>query len=152
MAESAKYAPTGKSVSWGIPFNIPKQVILLKDKAFKMDFTPLSGKWIIFMHTADRHDLKRNASGFYEKPFRGIGLLNEEIARYVIIYEDGKELSLSVRHRYHIGMFQQIWGENCIESVAHHKPGPIDPDQPMANNEWGRAQTRARSNGQGKLD
>lgn len=149
MAESAKYAPTGKSVSWGIPFNIPEKVILLKDKPFMMDFTPIAGNWIIFMHTADRHDLKRNASGFYEKPFRGIGLLNEEIARYVIIYQDGNELSLSVRHRYQIGMFQQIWGENCIESVAHRKPGPIDPDQPMAANEWGRAQTRAKSNDRG---
>ena len=149
MAEYAKSAPTGKTVSWGIPFNIPEKVILLKDKVFKMDFTPLSGKWIVFMHTADQKVLKRDTRGFYEKPFRGIGLLNEEIARYVIIYEDDKELRLSIRHRYHTGMFQQIWGENCIESVTHHKPGPIDLDQLMANNEWGRAQTLARSNDRG---
>ncbi len=149
MAESLKYAPSGKSVAWGIPFNIPDKIIFLKDKAYKMDFTPSSGNWIIFMHAADRYDLKKNASGFYEKPFRGIGLLNQEIARYVIIFEDGQELSLSVRNRYHIGMFQQIWGENCIESVAYQKPGPIDLRQPMANNEWGRAQTLAGWNDRG---
>ena len=148
MAESVKYATKEKTVSWGIPFNIT-EVILLKDKTFKLDFTPVSGKWIVFMHTADQHELKRDPSGFFEKPFKGIGLLNEEIARYIVIYEDNKEISLSIRHRYQIGMFQQIWGENCIESVAHSKPGPIDLDQTMTNNEWGRNQTRASSKDRG---
>jgi len=149
MAESIKSAPRGSSVAWGIPFNVPEQIVFLKNEPFKLNIKPFSGNWIIFMHTADRQDLKRNADGFYEKPFKGIGQLNEEIARYYVIYEDGKEVMLSIRHRYHIGMFQQIWGENCIESVAHRKPGPVDFEQEMTNNEWGQVQTRVSTNDRG---
>jgi hypothetical protein len=149
MAEAAKSAPTGNSVSWGIPFNINGQIIYLKDEPFKVDIKPHSGNWIIFLHTSDKQDLKKSADGFYDKPFRGIGMLNEVIANYVVIYEDGKEVGLPIRQRYHIGMFQQWWGENCIESVAHQKPGPVGFHQKMANDEWGRIQTRVGMNDRG---
>jgi hypothetical protein len=149
MAEAIKLAPKGNSVAWGIPFNIPKQVIFLKNETFKLNIKPRLGNWIIFMHTTDRQDLKISADGLYEKPFRGIGLLNDEIAKYFVIYEDGIEINLSIRHRYQIGMFQQIWGENCIESVAHRKPCSVDFDQELTNNEWGQVQTRVRTNDRG---
>ena len=142
MAEAVKFAPTGSSVAWGIPFNIHEQIIFLKNESFKLNINPCSGNWIVFLHTSDRKDLNRSADGFYEKPFRGIGLLNEDIANYVVIYEDGRESSLSIRQRYHIGMFQQRWGENCIESVAHHKPWPVGYYGEIANDAWGGVQTR----------
>jgi hypothetical protein len=129
-------------VAWGIPFDINEKIIYLKNEPFKLNITPRLGNWIIFLHTADRQDLKRSTDGFYEKPFRGIGLLNEEIANYFVIYEDGKEVCLSIRQRYHIGMFQQGWGENCIESVAHHKPRPVGFHGEMTNDVWGETQTR----------
>ena len=142
MAEAIKSAPTGNSLAWGIPFDINEKIIYLKNEPFKLNITPRLGNWIIFLHTADRQDLKRSTDGFYEKPFRGIGLLNEEIANYFVIYEDGKEVCLSIRQRYHIGMFQQGWGENCIESVAHHKPRPVGFHGEMTNDVWGETQTR----------
>jgi len=142
MADAVKSAPTGNSVAYGIPFDIHEQIIYLKNEPFKLNIKPRLGNWIIFLHTADRQDLNRSADGFYEKPFRGIGLLNEDIANYFVIYEDGKEVSLPIRQRYHIGMFQQGWGENCIESVAHHKPRPVDFHGEMTNDVWGETQTR----------
>ena len=141
MAEAIKSAPTGNSVAWGIPFDINEKIIYLKNEPFKLNIKPRLGNWIIFLQTADRQDLNRSADGFYEKPFRGIGLLNEHIANYFVIYEDGKEVSLPIRQRYHIGMFQQGWGENCIESVAHHKPEPVGFHREMTNDAWGQTQT-----------
>lgn len=149
MAKAAKSAPTGNSVAWGIPFNINKQIIYLKNEPFIINIKPHSGTWIIFMHTSDKQDLNKSADGFFEKPFRGIGMLNDDIARYVVIYEDDKEVGLPIRQRYHIGMFQQWWGENCIESVAHQKPGPVGFHQKMTNDEWGRIQTRVGMNDRG---
>jgi hypothetical protein len=46
-------------------------------------------------------------------------------------------------------MFQQIWGENCIESVAHRKPSSVDFYHELTNNEWGQVQTRVRTNDRG---
>src|SRR4030042_5783847 len=142
MAEAIKSAPTGNSVAWGIPFNIPEQIIYLKNESFKLNISPRSGNWIVFMHTSDQVDLKRNSDGFYEKPFKGLGQLNEEVARYYVIYEDGTESDITVRQRHHIGMFQQMWGENCIESVANYKPGPVDFYREITNDAWGWIQTR----------
>jgi hypothetical protein len=149
MAEAVKYAPTGKSVAWGIPFQIPEKLVLLKKEPFRISFKPRPGNWIIFLHTSDHKQLPRDASGFYEKPFRGEGLLNEETAGYVVVYEDGSEISLTVCQRYHIGMFQQGWGENCIESVAHHKPVPIGLQGDLTNEKWGWAQTRVSTEDRG---
>jgi len=142
MAEAIKSAPTGNSIAWGIPFNTRERIIYLKNDPFKVNIEPSSGKWIIFLHTSDRQLLKRNDDGFYEKPFKGIGQLNEEVARYFVIYEGGEEVGLSIRHRYQIGMFQQQWGENSIESVANYKPGPLSFLREITNEAWGWIQTR----------
>lgn len=149
MFKAVKSAPAGNSVAFGIPFNIGEQIIYLKDEPFKINIKSRSGNWIIFLHSSDKQDLKRSADGFYDKPFRGIGMLNEDIARYVVIYEDGIEMELPIRQRYHIGMFHQWWGENCIESVAHQKPAPIGFYQKMTNDEWGQIQTRVSMNDRG---
>jgi hypothetical protein len=101
------------------------------------------------MHTSDQGELKRSADGFYEKPFRGTGILNEEVARYTVIYEDGSETELPVRERYHIGMFQQGWGENSIESVAHHKSRPVSFLRNITVSEWGWTQTRVQTEDRG---
>jgi hypothetical protein len=149
MAGAAGHAPSGSSVAFGMPFNIPGKVIYLKNDPFVVDIEPQQGKWIIFMHTSDSHEMKKTAEGFYQKPFRGIGLLNEEIASYIVIYEDGTEVTLSVRQRYQIGMFQQIWGENCIEAVSHNKPRPLSFLGEMTNDQWGWVQTRVSTDDRG---
>lgn len=149
MAEAAKSAPTGNSVAWGIPFNIDEQIIYLKYKPFKLNTTPCSANWIIFLHTSDQQDLNMRVDGFYEKPFRGTGQLNEEVANYFVIYEDNKEARLPIRQRYHIGMFQQSWGENCIESVAHHKPESVGFYRKITNSQWGETQTRVKMDDRG---
>ena len=145
MAKSIKSAPRGKSVAWGIPFMINERIICLKKEPFSLKITPHSGKWIVFMHTSDKQELKKNSHGLYEKPLRGIGQLNDEVARYIVVYEDGKEVSLSIRQRYQIGMFQQDWGENCIESVAYRKPVPVSFQNEMTNENWGEIQTRVNT-------
>jgi len=149
MAEAIKSAPTGNTVAWGIPFNIPEQIIYLKNESFKLNIRPRLGNWIVFMHTSDQMDLKKNADGFYEKPFKGIGQLNEEIAKYFVIYEDDTEVSLPICQRYQIGMFQQMWGENCIESVANYKPGSVDFYREITNDAWGWIQTRVNMGDRG---
>jgi hypothetical protein len=142
MAEAFKSASAGKSVAWGIPFNIPEEIIYLKKEPLKLIIRPCSGKWIVFMHTSDQQELSRNTDGFYTKPFKGIGQLNDEVARYFVIFEDGTEVALPICQRYHIGMFQQWWGENSIESVANYKPFPVSFHRQMTNGEWGWVQTR----------
>ena len=103
------------------------------------------------MHTSDRQNLSRNSDGFYKTPLRGVGLLNDEIARYIVIYEDGAEVVLPIRQRYHIGMCGQDWGENCIESVAGHKPAPVSFQGEMTMENWGWTQPGVSSEDRGTL-
>ena len=149
MAGAAKSAPSGNSVAYGIPFDIPGQIIYLKDDPYTLNLKPRLGKWIIFLHTSDHKEMERTSDGFYQKPFRGIGLLNEDTANYLVIYEDGSEIDLPIRQRYHIGVFEQGWGENCIESVAHHKPRALDFNGEITNNAWGWTQTRVSAEDRG---
>lgn len=149
MADSVKAAAQGNSVCWGIPFNISENIILLTKESFSLKIGSLAAKWIIFMHTSDHHDLDKTSDGFYEKPFRGTGRLGDEAARYTVIYDDGKEESISVKQRIHLGMFQQIWGENCTEAVAAHKPVPVSSRNPMDNWKWGWVQTRVSTEDRG---
>jgi hypothetical protein len=152
MAGSLGSVPTGAVVAWGIPFQVSEKVICLKNEAYQVKVKPFTGQWLVFLHTSDHGQLKQDDHGFYEKPFRGSGLLNEHIANYHIMYEDGTEVSLPIRQRYQIGMFQQMWGENCIESVAAHKPRPVrfQHQQPDAGVSWGGSQTKVSLEDRGK--
>jgi len=149
MSEAANSAPRGKGTAWGIPFLISGNIVYLKNDTYQVKINPFTGKWLVFLHTADLHPLIRSEDGFYEKPFTGIGHLNEPVANYVIIYEDKSEQKLPIHLRYQIGMFQQIWGENCIESVAHHKPRPVRFHHEQASEDWGWTQTKVTADDRG---
>jgi len=146
MAEATPTAPVGNMVAWGIPFHVGEKIIYLKNEPFTLNIDPCSANWIVFLHTSDQQILKTNADGFYESPFRGIGMLNDDLANYIVIYEDGREFSLRICQRHHVGMFQQWWGENCTQSVAHRKPSPLSFLLEMSNAEWGEIQTRVSTN------
>jgi len=143
MTEAASAAPNGNGIAWGIPFTIGSKVLHLKNEVININVAPFSGKWLVFLHTSDQITLPQNDEGLYEKPFKGNGHLGEHIANYVIIYTDDNELSLPIKQRFQIGMFQQSWGENSIECVAHHKPMPMHAHHEQAAEAWGWTQTRA---------
>ena len=145
MAEAVKEAPKGRFVAWGIPFDIPDKVIFIKSEAFQLNIEPSSGNFIVFMHTSDQEEQKIRPDGFYEKPFRGMGRLNEVAANYVVGYEDGSEVVLPIRKRGQIGWFQRKWGENCVESVPHLKSRTLSFLDEKPNGVWGGYQTRVSS-------
>ena len=62
---------------------------------------------------------------------------------------DGEELPIPVMERHHVGMFQQGWGENCIQAVAYHKPHPIRPHHEQTAESWGTSQTRVNTHDRG---
>jgi hypothetical protein len=149
MKDAIPSAPMGRGVAWGIPFYIPENVVYLKDKSFQIKTDPFKGPWLLFLHTTDVQQLEEDGNGFYERPFKGIGMLNEHIANYIILYEDGTEQTLPIRQRYQIGMFQQMWGENCVECVAHHKPRPVRFHHEQTNEDWGWTQTKVTADDRG---
>jgi hypothetical protein len=101
----------------------------------------VQGEWLVFMHTSDCRPLAPNADGFFG-PMRGVGQLGEHAADYVLLYADGTEARASIQRRRQIGAFTRIWGENCTEAVAHHKPRPLRPPHEQPGGGWGQAQTR----------
>ena len=145
MAGSIKHAPGGHGTAWGIPFHIPEKIILIKDQIYSMQVEPLLTKWLVFLHTSDYipSDLKNYKSG--DDSFKGVGHLNEHVANYIIVFDDGSEEKTEIRERHHIGMFHQIWGENNIQSVAAHKPMPQRAHHEQVAQEWGSSQTRVNA-------
>jgi hypothetical protein len=142
MAIAAEKAPVGPGTAWGIPFHIPDSPVLIKEESFTLQITPVRANYLVFLHTSDFIEL-RDENGDYKQPFMGTGQLNNEIADYVIIYADGTEERASILERNQIGMVQQHWGENSIQSVAHHKPKPLRAHHEQMTGGWGTSQTRA---------
>ncbi len=145
MAESVEHAPVGRGTAWGIPFHINNYPVLIKDEEFSLEFEPVTANWLVFLHTSDSIELEDEKTGSYRKPFKGRGWLNEEVAGYTIQFVDGTRTSVVVKERHQIGMFGQWWGENNIQSVAHHKPVPVRAHHEQRAWGWGGSQTRVRS-------
>jgi hypothetical protein len=114
---------------------------MLTDKNVSINLPTTMAGWLVFMHTSDLREVEPNRTGFYS-PMRGEGQLAEHAANYVIRYTDGLEVSLPIHRRFQVGTFQRRWGENCLESVAHHKPLPRRASHEQLFTSWGRSQTR----------
>jgi hypothetical protein len=140
MSAALEYAPSGDCVGWGIPFDI-RDVVAIKDKVISVDLTPTVTQWLVFMHTSDLRQVEPGPDGFLS-PMRGEGQLGEHAADYVMLYKDGTEERASIRRRHQLGAFQRRWGENCFESVAHHKPHPVRAAHEQLSGGWGWTQTR----------
>ena len=119
MRANSKHAPQGDFVAWGLPFNIAKPVLLLKEPV-TVKIAPTKAPWLVFLHTSDIRAIKENADGFIS-PMRGSGQLNEHAADYVLIYADGAEARSSIRRRHQIGPLERQWGENCFQAVPDRK-------------------------------
>jgi hypothetical protein len=140
MAAALEYAPTGLCIGWGIPFEIGN-VIVLMDQAVSIDLPLTTVPWLIFMHTSDLQPNEPGPGGFIS-PMRGEGQLGEHAANYVMLYADGTEARVAIRRRFQLGAFQRRWGENCFETVAHHKPHPRPASYEQKAGDWGWSQTR----------
>ena len=145
MAARARFALTGASVAWGIPFRIGRPV-LVKDKPVAVKLKPTRAQWLVFLHTSDVRPIRKNSDGFVA-PMRGGGQLGEHAADYVILYANGAEARLPIRRRHELGMFSRRWGENCFEAVPDAKVRPLEvsAQRRIAHAAWGRFQTRADS-------
>jgi len=143
MTAALQYAPSGKCVSWGIPFKIDR-VVLVGQNAVTVTFGPVTTRWLVFLHTSDLCKIEPGPGGFWS-PMRGEGQLAEHAADYVMLYQDGTEERTTIRHRHQIGMFQRRWGENCFEAVAHCKPRPVRASHEQLRPNWGDTQTRAEA-------
>ena len=145
MAEALDYAPRGKCVSWGIPFQV-EDVVAIADEPVTVNCTPTIARWFVFAHTSDQRPVETDANGL-TSPMRGQGQLGEHAADYVLLYQDGEEERVAIRRRHQIGAFRRIWGENCFEAVGHRKPFPVPPlatpGWPSQSAGWG-SQMRVR--------
>ena len=148
MIGALSSAPEGPCVGWGIPFEIG-DVLCLRETVVSIELPPMQVGWLVFMHTSDLRPNEPGAHGFIT-PMRGQGQLNEHAADYVVIYADGTEEKLPIRRRHQIGAFQRIWGENCFEAVAHHKPHPLRASHEQTSAGWGHSQTRVSAADSGK--
>jgi len=147
MAEVLDQAPEGSCVSWGIPFEIDR-VVMLKDKPVCIELEPVRTEWLVFLHSSDMQPPEYNKHGFISAS-TGKGHLGEHAADYVVLYEDGQEERVAIRRRRHIGAFQRGWGENCFESVNHIKHRAVRAHHEQLHPVWGRSQVRTATADQG---
>ncbi len=140
MLEKAPHALAGAGVSWGIPFEIGDVVVIHHDPV-RIDFAPISARQLVFMHTSEARQVEPGPGGFVS-PTRWPGQLGEHAANYVIVYADGTETCVTIKRRHQIGAFHRMWGENCFEAVAQHKPYPVRAAHEQLRDGWGQTQTR----------
>jgi len=143
MRDSARFAPSGQCVCWGIPFDASRAVVA-SGQPIALTFDALTAPWLVVMHTTDLKWLSRRRDGLIAAP-PGPGLLREHAADYVFVYADGSEERVRILRQHQIGMIQRGWGQCCFEAVTHRKPFSVEPltDHPRPGVEWGWSQTRA---------
>ena len=140
MLENAPHALSGSGVAWGIPFDI-SDVAVIHERPTQVAFGPTVARQLVFMHTSEIRPVKPGPGGFVS-PTRWPGQLAEHAANYVILYADGAEECVAIKRRHQIGAFRRIWGENCFEAVAQHKPFPVRAPHEQLRDSWGQSQTR----------
>jgi hypothetical protein len=140
MSAAWKDAPSGNSVSWGIPFDIG-ELIVVSEQPVSVVIQPVQARWLVFLHTSDLRPLDPGKDGFFAAT-SGYGHLAEHAANYIVIYSDGSEAKTTIRRRHQLGAFQRGWGESCFEAVAHHKPQPLRGAHEQLQTGWGWTQTR----------
>ncbi|HSJ56840.1 MAG TPA: hypothetical protein VLC95_06650, partial [Anaerolineae bacterium] len=120
MLAAVEHAPRGSTVSWGIPFEIG-EILVLSDAPLSVEVEPTHARWLVFLHTLDACPPMLGPGGV-ACPSPRSGRLGQEVASYVISYDDGSEARAAVRRRHQVAAFTRPWGEQCFEAVAHHKP------------------------------
>ncbi len=140
MAEAVKHAPAGQGVAWGIPFEVD-QVVVIRGQPVHIAFEPIAARQLVFMHSASIRHVQPGPGGFLS-PTRWPGQLAEHAADYVLLYADGSEERVAIRRRHQIGAHDRMWGENCFEAVAAHKPHPTLAAHEQLKPDWGETQTR----------
>ncbi len=142
LRSSVRHAPSGDCVSWGIPFQI-RRIVLLQNRVLEVKWPETRAAFLVFMHTTDMKSPEKNAHGFVTAP-RGPGLLAERVADYVFLYSDGTEERTPILRQHQIGMMWRSWGVNCFEAVAHQKPHPVRTlsEEPRPGSTWGSTQFR----------
>lgn len=151
MKETLEHAPSEYCVSWGIPFQIDK-VVLIKEKeaSFSIKLNSLRTEWLVFMHTSDIRPLEIDTKKLSISSLRGKGRLGEHAANYIIVYDDDTEEKVEIKCRHQIAMFQREWGDNSVQAVAHCKPFPLRAHHEQTASGWGISQTRVKPGDNGK--
>jgi len=145
MAQASAYAPTGRCVSWGIPFHV-KRPLIVREKPVSVKVDPVRTQWLVFMHTLDVKPLEATEDGFFS-PMPGLGRLGERVGDYCVEYADGTCERLGIRGRREIREFAPWWGYHAFEAVPHikHRPARSGPAQMNPNERWGWMQMRVES-------
>ncbi len=52
LRESARFAPYGNCVCWGIPFQVGS-VVLIRGSEVSLEWGPVNARWLVLMHTTD---------------------------------------------------------------------------------------------------
>ncbi|MBN1250438.1 MAG: hypothetical protein JXC32_22430, partial [Anaerolineae bacterium] len=144
MRDTFDQAPTGPCISWGIPFDVGVP-LLLDGEPVEVTLPPTTATWFVVMHTADLAEMPVSKDGLIS-PMRGGGMLNQHVADYVFVYDDGTEARVQIRRRHQIGSYRRRWGENCFQAVAHRKPSPVNAAHEQLTAGWGQTQTRVFQN------
>lgn len=141
MAQACATAPEIPAVYWGIPY-ADRGVICLANEPVQIKLQPRQAKWLVFLHTGDLHPLEGSMDRGFISPMPGEGRLNEHLADYIFLFEDGSEERIQIRCRYQIGAYAWRWGELCFQAVPSQKPHPVRAAHEQTALDWGKTQTR----------
>ena len=148
MVDSAKFAPTGSCVHWGIPFEADS-LVLATNAPVSIDLSGVEAPWLVLNHVIDLSEQNQNIDEYVSFGDLSMTLYGavpiDHVADYVFVYTDGTEERSRIVRRHQIQPFATRWGENCFEAVSHFKPMPTrwGKDDQIANQQWGFLQTQA---------
>jgi hypothetical protein len=146
LVDNLQHAPTGDCTAWGIPFRVSDRVVVAGNSNVSIAIGPIQARWLVVLHTADGTPSVPNDYDHYPPPATGMGSLNEHVANYVAIYDDGTEKVSEIRYRHQIGMYGRGWRKHGLQCVPHRKPFPLRAHHEQTALSWAQSQTRVDLN------
>jgi len=136
--------PGGEQVFWGIPFHLgaagEESAWLLLDEPRTVEIGAKAAYLVVLHFCGQPPDWDPAARG-------NVDCTGEQLADYVIVYDDGTERRQPIRRRFEVGTAWNAWGQLAFAARPHSSDVPVDLNGPYPPHMWGQYQTSVRGDG-----
>jgi len=160
-ADDIQRLPFGDQIFWGVPFALSESGLVVAGEGGVSNFISIRvdqpANYLVFAHFCDSKATKTTPVGDFSDPQTAdyaqpvVTAPGEDLGTYVIVYEDGTEISHPIRRRFEVNQVASRM-QSAFSARPHQGMMALDPRGPYPKNQWGRMQTAVNVGDFGPLE